>query len=45
VLDFTHIDGLIWDGQTTSDTGDIVITTASAASADEISVVVVGRSS
>jgi hypothetical protein len=45
VLDFTHIDGLIWDGQTTSDTGDILITTASAASADEVSVVVVGRSS
>ncbi len=44
VLDFTHIDGLIWDGQTSSDTGDIVITTASAASADEVSVVVVGRS-
>ena len=45
VLDFTHIDGLIWDGQTTSNTGDILITTASAASADEVSVVVVGRSS
>lgn len=44
VLDFTHIDGLIWDGQTSSDTGDILITTASAASADEVSVVVVGRS-
>ena len=43
VLDFTHIDGLIWDGQAAADTGDVVITTLSAASADEISVVVTGR--
>ena len=42
-LDFTPIGGLIWDGQT--DTGDIVLTTLSAASADVVSIVVTGRCS
>ena len=46
VLDFTHIDGLIWEDMVGgTDTGDIILTTDSAASADEISIVVVGRSS
>ena len=45
VLDFSDIDGLIWDGQAAADTGDIVLTTLSAAAADEISIVIVGRSS
>ena len=44
VLDFTPIGGFIWDGQTTSDTGDVVVTSSSAANGDEISIVVVGRS-
>ena len=43
-LDFTDIGGFIWDGQTSADTGDIVMTTLSAAAADEISVVIMGRS-
>lgn len=42
-LDFTPIGGLIWDGQTS--TGDIVLTTLSAASADVVSIVVTGRCS
>jgi hypothetical protein len=46
VLDFTRIDGLIWEDMVGgTDTGDIILTTDSAASADEISIVVVGRSS
>jgi hypothetical protein len=46
VLDFTHIDGLIWEDMVGgTDTGDIILTTDSAAAADEISIVVVGRSS
>ena len=46
VLDFSHIDGLIWNDLVGgTDTGDIVVTSGSAASADEISVVVVGRCS
>lgn len=40
-LDFTPIGGLIWDGQTA--TGDIVLTTLSAAAADVVSIVIVGR--
>jgi hypothetical protein len=42
-LDFTPIGGLIWNGQTS--TGDIVLTTLSAASADVVSIVVTGRCS
>ena len=42
-LDFTPIGGLIWDGQTS--TGDVVLTTLSAASADVVSIVVTGRCS
>jgi hypothetical protein len=42
-LDFTPIGGLIWDGQTS--TGDIVLTTLSAASADVVSIVITGRCS
>ena len=45
VLDFTCIGGLQWDGQTTSDPGDILLTTLSAAAADEVSVVIVGKCS
>ena len=47
VLDFSDIGGLIYDGQasSTNPIGDIIITTSSAASADEISIVVIGRSS
>tara|TARA_R100001244_G_scaffold124675_1_gene94547 strand:+ start:563 stop:961 length:399 start_codon:yes stop_codon:yes gene_type:complete len=44
-LDFTHIDGLQWQSQASGDTGDIVLTTLSAASADAISIVIVGRCS
>jgi hypothetical protein len=40
-LDFTPIGGVIWDGQT--GTGDIVLTTLSAAAADVVSIVIVGR--
>jgi hypothetical protein len=43
VLDFTDIDGLIWEDQTSSDTGDILVTTSSAANLDEVSIVVIGR--
>ena len=43
-LDFRSIDGLQWNGQTASDTGDIVVTTTSAAAGDEVSIVVIGRS-
>jgi hypothetical protein len=43
-LDFTSIGGLIWDGQTSDDSGNIVLTTASAASADVVSIVITGRS-
>ena len=45
VLDYTDIEGLIWDDQTSADTGDILVTTSSAASGDEVSIVVVGRCS
>jgi hypothetical protein len=45
VLDFTHIDGLTWNDLTASSTGDILLTTTSAASGDEVSIVVVGRCS
>ena len=40
-LDFTPIGGVIWDGQT--GTGDIVLTTLSAAATDVVSIVIVGR--
>ena len=43
-LDFACMDGLIWKGQhPDNDTGDILVTTTSAASADEVSIVVIGR--
>ena len=43
-LDFACMDGLIWNGQhPDNDTGDILVTTTSAASADEVSIVVIGR--
>jgi|TARA_R110000751_G_scaffold241756_1_gene342221 hypothetical protein len=45
VLDFMSVGGLIWDGQTTSDTGDILVTSLSQGSGDEISIVVVGQTS
>tara|TARA_R110000787_G_scaffold31886_1_gene84389 strand:- start:3086 stop:3487 length:402 start_codon:yes stop_codon:yes gene_type:complete len=43
VLDFTSMDGLAFDSQVADDSGDIVLTTLSAADTDAISIVVVGR--
>jgi hypothetical protein len=44
VLDFMSIEGFIWDGQAPADTGDILLTTLSAANLDEVSIVIIGRS-
>lgn len=43
VLDYEPIGGLIREAQASADTGDIVLTTSSAAAADEVSIVIVGR--
>jgi hypothetical protein len=43
VLDYEPIGGLIREAQASADTGDIVLSTSSAATADEVSIVIVGR--
>ena len=51
VLDFSDIGGLIWNGITVqpdgtkTDTGDLLVTSSSQASGDEISILVIGRCS
>jgi len=46
VLDFSDIGGLIWNGLTGgTDTGDLLVTSDSQASGDEISILVIGRCS